>query len=39
MIPSKIYWLPAGERMILYSFMRYELQQRKQENNGVEGAE
>ena len=39
MKPSEIYWIPVGEKMILYSFMRYELQQRVKENTLPEGAE
>jgi hypothetical protein len=30
-MPSEIYWLPIGERKILYSFIRYELEQRKED--------
>jgi len=37
--PSEIYWLPVGERQILYSFMRYELLQREKENTPPEGGE
>jgi hypothetical protein len=32
MKPSDIYWLPVGEKQILYSFIRYELEQRNKEN-------
>lgn len=37
MKPAEIYWLPVGERQILYSFMRYELEQRIRENTPEEG--
>lgn len=29
--PSEIYWLPLGEKRILHAFMRYEMEQRKEE--------
>ncbi|WP_199884084.1 hypothetical protein [Anaerosinus massiliensis] len=35
--PSEIYWMPLGERQILYSFMRYELEQRSNENSSPDG--
>jgi len=31
--PSEIYWLPIGEKQILYSIIRYELEQRSKENS------
>lgn len=35
--PSKIYWMNQGERQIVYSFMRYEMEQREKENTPDEG--
>ena len=38
--PSEIYWLPVGERNVLYSFIRRELEQRAKEaqpDNGGDG--
>jgi len=31
-LPSETYWLPVGEKQVLYSLIRYELEQRSREN-------
>lgn len=31
--PSEVYWLKPGEKQIVYSFMKYEIEQRIKENS------
>jgi hypothetical protein len=38
-LPSEIYWLPVGEQQALYSFIRYELEQRSKEAQADDGSD